>query len=117
MINFTLLIQIINFYITYRVLKKVIFKPTIDNIEKREHEKRELNLNINKQEAFILAKEKIKKSNLLDFQKKIQQNFILPPNKLPDIPQEISYKRNLSEIKSLTTRIKDLIIQEVPRVR
>ncbi|MCK4265382.1 hypothetical protein KAW80_03420 [Candidatus Babeliales bacterium] len=116
-INITFFIQILNFYVSYRVLNKFIFSPVIQSLEKRKLEEQAILSEIAQNEAKIIDKEHLEKDELIAFQKKIIEQYPLPKTKPPGIKSIIGYKRNAATVKCLTGKIKKIILKEVPRVR
>jgi F0F1-type ATP synthase membrane subunit b/b' len=116
-INITFFIQIINFTITYFVLKKLIFGPVIKSINQKNKEK-ELFLNFLKQEEIqLLEAQKQENDQLIDFQERMSQLYKKPKTKPIKVDLDITYQRNELEVQQLVAKIKDSLIEEVPRVR
>ncbi len=115
-VNITLLIQIINFSITYHLLNKLIFSPIIISLKKKKTVEDNFINSLKKEEHLLLSKEKRLHQDLIDFQRKIQKKYVPLTKKSIEVQFDITYERDEKEVKNLTKKIKDLLVKEVPRV-
>ena len=116
-INITLFLQVIHFYITYRILNRFIFGQTIKSLEQKSKEEHELVEKLESQRTALIKQEQVKRNSLLEFQKKVREKYTIPTKETPKCAYNIKYKRNASEIENLTKKIKNIIVKEIPRVR
>ena len=80
-INSTILIQSINFIITYKFLKNFLFKPIIESLNKKKEEQKKLNSEIEDIQGYVLHLEKEKSKNLDIFQYSAKKNYPFEPQK------------------------------------
>jgi hypothetical protein len=116
-INLTLLIQIIHFILTWKMLKIFILKPVYDQLEKRAKKEKEYLDALALREKFIAQQKELQKKELLEFQAHTSLDYPLPEKPSIDFEFNTSYTRDDKEIQTLTEKIKNLIVQKVPRVR
>ena len=116
-INLTLIVQLIHFILTWKILKNFILKPVHEELEKRDKTEHESLNALKEREIYIAQHKEIQKQELKEFQKQILQNYPMPLNPVITLDLTTSYTRNEKEIETLTAKIKNLIVQKVPRVR
>lgn len=56
-LNFTLIAQVLNFIITWLVLKKIVFSPALKSINKENNEKKSLIASIKQRQQSVVQKE------------------------------------------------------------
>lgn len=117
LINITLVIQVIHFFITYAILSKLIFKPVLAQIQSRDKKEKDLTIDLENKKNLLLLKEHQKHQKLLNFQYKIKDKYPMPKKEIAKIDGGIGYTRNEKEVRCLAEKIKDLIIKEASRVR
>ena len=113
-LNATFIVQIINFWITYFFLKKLLLKPLVVALNRREKTRQQI-LDILKQKELLL-KQKVEEKNktLLDFQRSLKKKYAVIPFEYPEIPLEITYHRNKVDIDNLILISKDTLIKKAP---
>ncbi len=116
-INCTLFIQIINFFITYKVLGTYLFIPTLRAIKSRKDKENKLNAEIAYEESHIEQKNLSIIKHLFDFQTHVKKDYPLPKETVSMPSFEIGYKRDEKEIKNLSSKVENLLIEKVPHVR
>ena len=116
-INITLLIQIINLSITYYLLNRLIFFPIIASLKTKKEVESNFIKSLNKEERSLLEKERELREDLINFQKKVQQKYVILPKKPIEVKFAITYERDEKEVQNLIKEIKELLVEEVPRVR
>lgn len=80
-INFTIVIQVCNFFIAYKIMAKLLFKPTFDALQQERATKNNVQLHINATKIMISNLEKEKQEQWHAF----QQTFI---TQTPHVKQE-----------------------------
>jgi hypothetical protein len=111
-INATFLFQIVNFWISYVVLHKYLFKPMVQLITQKEAAKAFLKDGLKQKEAMLLHLQEDKKKNLEDFRFYIKSHYLFSSPRLEEIPVPSMYQKNRQEIDSLTSACRDVIIAE-----
>lgn len=112
-INCTVFIQVINFWLTYLFLSKILLKPLIDMLNKKESAKKTLTAHLNEKTLFIQNLLNKKNQDLIEFRNQIQIKYQAPSIKLPEITTEFSYTHNQEHIEKLIISSKNLIIERV----
>jgi hypothetical protein len=113
-INFTLIIQIINFLITYWFLNKLLFTPFITSIQKKNEKEKQLLDRVDKEEKNVTLLKENKKLSLLTFQKHVKKSY--PPPSLPTIKEiaEIKAAYDKKKLVALTKQAEELLIKKAP---
>ena len=112
-INITLIIQLINFGITYWFLNKLLFVPFIAKITHKNKTEKSL-LEIVSLETKNFEKLQIKKKQeLIQFQDHVKDSYQTEP--IPEISVETTMKElsDKQQIKNLSSRIEDMIVEKV----
>lgn len=112
-INATFLIQIINFWATYWVLSRILFKPFIDFIAQKELSQQILHDALRKQESIVNELTIQKQQNLEAFKQRISTQYVLP--KIDSLTLGISHipDYKVENIDTLTEKIKTVLVQAV----
>lgn len=113
-LNVTLFFQIANFWVTCFFLSKLLWKPMIRMLDKRETAKKKLQTNLQQQELSLTQKVEEKDRLLQDFRLYLKRQYTIKSLKELKIPSEITYKKRESDIKRLTKETEDLLIKQVP---
>jgi len=106
-----------NFSITYYLLNKLIFSPIIISLKKKKAVEDNFINSLKQEESILLAKGKKLHQDLTDFQRKIQKKYVPLPKKSLEVKFDITYERDEKEVKNLTKKIKDLLVEKIPHVR
>lgn len=113
-INITFVIQIINFWITYGVVHKLLLKPFVARIRAKEATKTTLEDGIKTKETTLSRLHEDKKKNQEEFQSYLKKHYIFTTPQLQAIPITSTFVKDQKEIDALQATIKTLIIQKVP---
>jgi hypothetical protein len=113
-INATFLVQIVNFWISYAMLHKLLFKPFVHLIEKKRSARNRVSEGLKHKEHTLLGLQEEKKTNQETFRAYIKSTYVF----LHPKPQEIqiigSFEKNQQEIDHLIKITKEQIVQKVP---
>ncbi len=112
-INCTAFIQVINFWITYFFLRKIILKPVIEMLNKKTDARNLLISHLNEKELVIQHLLSKKNKELIDFKHQTQAKYKEPSIILPEIKSEFSYTHDPEHIKDLIKLSKKIIIERV----
>ena len=112
-INVTFCIQIVNFWITYAILKKWLLRPLVAVLHRRASVQQHLVESLKEKELFLKKKVEEKNRSFVDFQIYLKQRYHYEPAQYPDIPVEVVYKRNKADIDRLILLSKDLLVKKV----
>jgi hypothetical protein len=113
-INITFVLQIANFWITYMFLKKLIFRPFLISIRKRDFARKMLLIKFKEKENQIIQKTKAKEQFIKDFRDKIKINYHIPVIKYSDLPQDLSVEKfNNENNESMMIEGKNFIVSKV----
>lgn len=112
-INVTFLIQVINFYITYRLLDVILLKPLVSLLQKRDAVKDRLVKEIEEKEQELHSVEYQKEVDLQEFQIRLQQKYVLPQHVPQEVPLCINYQQNEEAIGLLVKQGSELLLKEV----
>ena len=110
-LNATFFLQIINFWVTYSLLSRILLKPFVDYIDKKEEAQLLLLTNLNDQETSLTLLEEEKQQKLVDFKNHIHTRCVLPKptSSLPE--SKIVFNVQPEKIDHLTTVIKNILIK------
>ena len=111
--NATLLLQIANFWITYKFLNKILLKPFVDYIDKEEQSRLLLIKNLNAKETSLIQLEEQKQLNLADFKKHIQTHYVISKPTQQTTDSNISYNIHPEKISNLALAIKKILVKAV----
>ena len=117
-INITFFIQIINFFVTYKLLNVLFFKPIIKSIEKKKQKEESVNLKINNQEQVLLNLQKEKVEHVVSFQSHVKKDypFISPYERMQFIDIEIEQDVSIADTAELAKDVSDWIVKKVGHV-
>lgn len=116
-INITLFIQIINFFLTYKILDKFFLKPMLQSLRNKKTAKCNFESKIKHDEKTVEDLKESKKTQLASFQTYIKKQypFISPKYLLIEQQLEITKKENSPKnLNVLKNKIKLWIIKKVP---
>jgi hypothetical protein len=113
-LNITFIIQICNFWITYFFLKKLLLKPLVMILNRREKTRQHIIDILKQKELFLKHKVEEKNKALLDFQLSLKKKYTLAPVEYLNIPLEFTYQKNKGEIDALILVCKNTLIEKVP---
>lgn len=112
-LNLTLLIQIINFYIAYKFLDKLLFRPIINEIDKRDATHKQIMHELKEKEAFLAQLQQTKQEQLLAFKKHATDDYIFDEYSLPMLPDQEYQPITGHDIKKTSQSMKKLIVARV----
>ncbi len=118
-INITLVVQAINFLIAYIIIRFLLFKPVVQELQQEWHEKDALNESIEKGKLAINDKIAIKDDNwrqCRNYFKKHAPKLDYVPAKLEDIPIRVELEISRAQRAALEAEVAELIVKEVERV-
>ena len=113
-INATVIVQIINFWISYAMLHKLLFKPFVTLIEKKRDAKAMLVASLTSKEQAIITLQENKKQQLEDFKQYLKITYQEPHANLRDIPASATFSKHQDEIDQFTAYAKNLLIEKAP---
>lgn len=111
-INVTFVIQIINFWISYTVLHKLLFKPFVGLIHNKEAARDTLTNGLKAKEQRLLQLQEDKKKNLETFRSYIKAQYPFKTVPLEKIPPEFAFTKNQDELDVLIASEKNLLLQK-----
>lgn len=112
-INCTVFIQIINFWITYLFLSKILLRPLINTLNKKESARKLLISHLTQKDLEIKHLLDKKNQELISFKNQIQAKYKAPPIAIPEIKTEFSYTHNPEKVKSIIALSKNIIVEKV----
>lgn len=112
-INCTVFIQIINFWVTYFFLRKILFEPAMEMINKKKHAKDSLINHLQEKELTIDELIRQKAKELIDFREQVQFKYKKPEIKPLEIKTDLVYESDKKRIEELINSSKNLIIEKV----
>ncbi len=115
-INLTLLVQVINFSITYWFLNRFMFRPVIEFLNQKKTKEEKTKKRLEKKEQDLLCMEKKKHQDLGDFKVKMKKEYGIVPPKTAQVPSELHIEINKKEIEKLTDIAKKILVKRVPYV-
>jgi F0F1-type ATP synthase membrane subunit b/b' len=113
-INATFLIQIVNFWISYAMLHKLLFKPFVQLIEKKQAAQTKMLNVIKSKEQTIVHLQDDKKKNLEEFRVHLKETYHFTQPQLQDVPATCAIEKEQEGIDSITAQMKQLLIQKAP---
>lgn len=113
-INVTLFIQIINFFITYKILSFFLFKPIITSLEEKQAKKDALQNVIKEKTEELVRLEKKKKNAIKQFQEQTKEVYPFIPLSEPQKPIEIAEEKKGSSPEQTKEAIADWLVKKVP---
>ncbi|MFA5075205.1 MAG: hypothetical protein WC436_03830 [Candidatus Babeliales bacterium] len=117
MFNLTLLLQVLNFWITYWFLNRFMFKPVLLFLEQKKQKDLLLKSKIEKKENILLKIENKKIENFSVFKEKIFKKYKFKSPELEQISTNIQFKKvDKNEADKLIQVIKDILVKRVPHV-
>lgn len=112
-VNVTFLLQIINFCITYFFLEKILLRPLVSDLQKREESKNFLLAGIEKKEEQLVGLQEKKESDLIHFQQLLKSKYKAPYFVPKDMPFIINYERDENAIRHAVDEAKELLLKGV----
>lgn len=112
-INCTVFIQIINFWVTYFFLRKILLEPIVAVINKKKSAMDSLTSHLKEKEFNIDQLVKKKGKALVDFREQVQFKYKMPEIKPLEIQASLIYKSDKQQIAELINSSKNLIIEKV----
>lgn len=113
-INITLVVQIINFWITYFFLTRLLFKPMVAMLKAREVAREKMKDALKEREFFLKERVEEKTRALVEFRRYLKRTYAVEAAAVPVNVPEVGYKKNQAEIDSITVTSKNYLIKKVP---
>lgn len=115
-LNATCIVQIVNFIITYLVLKKVLLTPFVAIMHKKLAAQHQRATQLAASEAAIGALTTDKVTQLADFQQRINHTYQQPAASTPTLP-ELTASPNASQVTpEFINKAAQLLIEKIPHV-
>lgn len=116
-INLTLFIQIINFYITYRLLGTFLFKPVIHEIDRRNARLTQITHELKDKEAALLRLQQAKQEQLHQFKNHAEKDFLFREALIPTLQPQKHQPIRSEDIKQSTATIRTVLLEKVVHAR
>jgi tRNA/tmRNA/rRNA uracil-C5-methylase (TrmA/RlmC/RlmD family) len=117
MINLTLFVQIGNFWITYAVMHKFLFKPFVSMIIRKQEASQKILKGLKEKEEILTNLQEDKAKHLTEFKLYLKKRYVVTPPSAVAAPAEAFYQADAQVLEQLTQRATQLIIQEVEHAR
>lgn len=111
-INVTFIIQIINFWISYAMLHKFLFKPFVQLINNKEAARETLIKGLRAKEQRLLQLQEDKKKNLETFRTYVKTQYPFKTPAPEEIPSEFVFIKNQDKLDALIDAEKNLLVQK-----
>lgn len=117
MINLTLFVQLGNFWITYAVMHKFLFKPFVHMIIRKQEVSACILKGLKEKEEKLVTLQEDKAKHLAEFKLYLKKRYVVTPPPAVAAPAEAYYKADAQELEQLTQRATQLIVQGVEHAR
>jgi hypothetical protein len=120
-INFTLIVQIVHFYIAYRILKQYLFSPLVLQIQQEDREQQQLTQAIESRRVLVVQRER----TMTEEWDEQRTYFALASPRLEDIqvkiareamPELPTYRMDESEKNRIEHQVKEQLLKKVEHV-
>jgi F0F1-type ATP synthase membrane subunit b/b' len=115
-INITLIVQFINFLVTYLFLNRFLFQPIILRLRTKKECEEGLLHDIATEEELMIAQQKAYHKQLLTFQQQVRTAHPTIHKKEVARPRDIIYQRNKAEVDILVAESTEIIVKRVIHV-
>lgn len=113
-INITFVVQIINFWITYFFLTRLLLKPMVVVLRNRGIAREKMKDALKEREFFLKERVEEKARALVEFRRYLKRNYTVQPVATSiDVP-EIEYHRDRAEIDAIMSSAKKYLKGKVP---
>ncbi len=113
-INVTFLIQIINFWVAYTILHKILLRPLVQLIDKKNAAKTTMIEGIKQKEHALARLQEEKNKNLEIFRHHVKSQYIfIIPRPVPMPPASV-FLKDQQHIDSLAQAAEKLLIEKAP---
>jgi len=109
-LNLTFVVQIINFWVSYAILKNFLFKPTVKFILAKEAARVSLLENLKQNEQIVAHMHETKKKNLEDFRSYIKTNYVIHEPRLQEIQATVEYTPDQEALDQIAVEAEALMI-------
>ncbi len=116
LLNATCIVQIVNFIITYLVLRKVLLAPFVAIMHKKLAVERKRAAQLAEGEAAIGQLTTDKVVQLADFQQRINSTYQQPVITTPTLPELPTNLAVLQATPQLVSKAAQLLIEKIPHV-
>ena len=115
-LNATCIVQIVNFIITYLVLRKVLLTPFVAIMHKKLVTQRQRAAQLAASEAAIGALTTDKVAQLTDFQQRINRTYQQPATSTPPLPELAASPNAPQATPDLINKAAQFLIEKIPHV-
>jgi hypothetical protein len=112
-INCTVVIQAINFLITYIFLRNLLLKPVVQLITHKNMAKKIILLKLKEKEETVQKLIEKKNKELIDFRESVKKRYQAPHVIEPKIEADVLDKEDIMVTQELIQESKDLIIKGI----
>jgi hypothetical protein len=113
-INATFLIQIINFWVTYTILHRLLLRPLVHLINKKDAAKATMIEGIKQKEHVLARLQEDKHKNLEIFRNHVKTKYIFITPKPASMPPPSIFIKDPRQIALLTQAAEQLLIEKAP---
>lgn len=116
-INATLLIQIVNFVVAYKILDYLLFKPVIESLNEKNSRKNQFTESIKKEEEILVSLAKEKKEKVASFQTRIKKQYPFEPHVVSEKPETLKIsdeKEKKVDSEKLEKDVVKWLLEKVP---
>lgn len=112
-INCTVIIQAINFFITYLFLRKFFLRPTTKLVQQKETAKKIMAEKLKLKELHVKNLTIKKINDLEDFRQSIRQRYKKPEPMIPKIDSDVLGKERVVVTQETISECKNIIVKEL----
>jgi len=113
-INATVFIQIFNFWVTYFILNKILFRPTVELFDRRKKARAKLHQELKEKELQLKEQTAQKQADLEGFRIFLRDEYKTPQAQVPKMPSEIVYQRDSKQVEDCIKACISLLTEKVP---
>ncbi len=113
MLNATFLVQIINFWVTYLFLNRLLFRPIVQLLQAKEIAKKHLQRDMKLKEKALYDLQEDRHRQQVAFKMYLQKNYVADvPDGIEDVP-EVTYVCDDVERKKLIDESRKILVKKV----
>ena len=109
-INITFIIQIANFWVSYFMLDRLIFRPVVRMTNTKEAAQKLLVESLKDREHTLLKLQEEKQQNESTFKTYLKTRYVTPHTHLEEIPPVTVAAKDHEAIMAMTTELRDLLV-------
>lgn len=114
-VNATVFIQIINFWVTYVMLHKLLFKPFVRLIENKKVAKETLLGGLKEKELVVLNLQETKKSRLEEFRAYVRHQYAWRTPQLPPMPLLETSTTQQKDVELLSQKTTEFLVKNISK--